>query len=268
MIIIFSMFKIKHYIIVRFYCYDFNVLPEGTIFDEKFLNNAIDIFKKTCIRSLENQTCKDFELLVLINDNISKNHPSIIKLNDLCKTTSFVSKVLKLNELNIQNDNTYDYIITSRIDYDDFAKFDAVEEIQSTTSDLPYVVFGYLNGIAIKDVNDINTCLEYLPTYGNNGPMSVMATLIVNTKTCKQFLTIIDLINHAILHKTLKKVYEENDIEYDDNAYVLVKDRLSYLYVNTGCNVSCASNPDKKWGVDDNKVVRTKEWYKIKFGLE
>ena len=179
-----------------------------------------------------------------------------------------MSKFLKVNELNIQNDKKYDYIITSRIDFDDFAKFDAVEEIQSTTSNLPYVVFGYLNGIAIKDINNTNTCLEYLPTYGSNGPMSVMATLIVNTKTCKEFLTVIDMVNHAMLRRTLMKVYEKNNITYTDDAYVLNKDRLSYLYVNTGFNVSCASNPDKKWGVVDNKVVRSKDWYKIKFGLE
>lgn len=258
--------KIKHYIIIRFYNENFNVIPLERMLDFDFLNAAANLLKNNCLVSLENQTNKNFEVIIIINDLIKDDHKIYSVLNNL--NCSFPIHIMKKNDMNllINNINDYDYVITTRIDHDDFAKNTAVEEIQNLVKNeikYPYLIYGYQNGIAIIG-DDITTTREYLPKY--QGPMSVMISLVINRKLTSDVFSIYKLGDHSRLHNSIKKLYKEKNLEYTDDVYCINKEHLSYLYVKTGYNASMSVK--KEWGDVNHPVTKSKDWYKNKFGVD
>lgn len=260
--------ELAHYIIIRFYNADWGYYPKGTITDVEFLEKAKNMLVSNCFASLENQTNKNFEVIILMNNDLEDEHPIFNSLNSI--KSSFIVHVIKAKDLGktlIHDD--VKYFITSRTDLDDFAKSTAVEEIQNYAkglNNIPYAVYGFGNGIAIVD-KDITTAQEYLPSYLDKGPMSIMESLIVNTTIAKNITNIYNLGDHSRVKFALEKLYEKDNIPFIQKSYFVNTERLSYLYIKTGSNISLLMGLNKKWGDDRYKVVKDKDWYKNNFGL-
>lgn len=101
--------KIKHYIIIRFYNENFGVIPLEQMLDFNFLNDVgVKLLNNNCLKSLENQTNKDFEVINTKNDirksenrerKLVKRHPAYSPTQNVpmekASTVKIISKPVK-----------------------------------------------------------------------------------------------------------------------------------------------------------------------------
>ena len=110
--------KIKHFIITRFFSQNFEKTNEE-LFSEKFLSNGFKLVKKNFIKTLENQTNKNFEVIIMIHNDIDID--KIKPLYDI--ESSFKISIIRKKDIDkyiSEFYDTFDFIITTRLDYDDF----------------------------------------------------------------------------------------------------------------------------------------------------
>ena len=199
--------EIKHLIITRFMSEQFGK-TDDELFEDSFLKNSFDLLKDHLLKTLSNQTNKNFELVILIHDRIPDDKLSFIY--DIQFLYDFPITIIRRSELEnfVQSfKNGYDFIITSRIDYDDHIYKDVVETTQQRVDEKYSIqLYGLNNGVSI--INGETEAHFMSMDYGKSGYFSVFETLIINTKKIQTPFTIYKLGNHAMVCKTLKKDYK------------------------------------------------------------
>lgn len=198
--------KIKHLIITRFMSDQFNHTDEE-LFNNNFLAHSFDMLKRHLLRSLSIQTCKDFELVILIHNRIPDDKISFIY--EIQNEYDFKIIIVRKSELEgyVQSfKDRYDFIITSRMDYDDHIHKSVVEEVQSIP-DTNYAVqlYGLNNGVTIIDGE---TEAHFMSMdYGKAGYFSVFETLVINAKMINIPFSIYHLGNHCTVCRTIRNEY-------------------------------------------------------------
>ena len=125
--------SIKHFIFMRFFNeqspqYPYNVL------DVDFLSNQLVLAKNNSLRSLENQTNKNFEIVFILHEQAFLDKKYEFIFSELKNATTLSLKFIKWNEqaLLVKDAlNKYDFVIQSRMDFDDFIYRYAVSDVQS-----------------------------------------------------------------------------------------------------------------------------------------
>lgn len=125
----------EHFIIIRF-SVRFKNRPEfdkkqNILFDKERMNFRFKLFEEYCLKSLVNQTLKDFKIIILYDKDLEQEYKN--KLFNLTKEYSFII----LHEWNINDnltgckwikkylpENYNNYIITTRLDDDDIINYD------------------------------------------------------------------------------------------------------------------------------------------------
>ena len=259
--------KIKHFIIIRFYC--FELMPKNKLFDKNLLDKGIEVFNNYTLKSLENQSNKNFEIIIIIHNEINLNHPSIKKLIEI--KTNLNLKILKLKDLQSYisiNSKNIDYLITTRIDHDDLIYKGAVEEIQNKCNkNIPLYYNGYDKLITMIG-NDIENCYKFYPNYYGLGSMSIFQSLIVNKIKINKSYNIYDLGNHANNKMKFINLYKENNLEYKERYFNINHMEDSCIYIKHKFNHSAWSdkNIDKNWHRTKIKIKNNKKWFRERFG--
>lgn len=228
------MTKIKHFIITRFLCNNFNHTNEE-LFSDEWLNNGYKLLTNHFIPTLENQTNKNFEMIFLIHNEIPIE--KVQMLNTIETTIKF--HILRLDELeNFLNQlkATIDILITSRLDYDDNIHKCVVDDIQKYAINNPkkITIYGLNKGATIVD-GETNAYLKKIKEYeiGNSGYWSAMETLILPNVMSNKLFSIYSLGNHTKVIKTLKEKYKEMGIYTlnDDYYHKDTSNDIKYLWV-------------------------------------
>ena len=259
--------EIKHFILIRFYCLE--MMPKNKLFDENLLNKGIDIFTKFTLKSLENQSNKNFEIIIIIHNEINSNHPSIKKLLKL--KTILKLKILKLKELQSyinNNSKNINYLITTRIDHDDLIYKDAVEEIQNKCNkNIPLYYNGY-NKLITMIGNDIKNCYKFYPNYKGLGSISIFQSLIVNKIKINKLYNIYDLGNHANQKMKFIDIYKKNNLEYKEIFFNINHIEDCCIYIKHKFNHSTWQKKklDKNWHRTKKKIKKKKKWFVERFG--
>lgn len=234
--------KITHYIITRF-MNNMNLGYGAKIFDKEILRDSSKYLNYNLIKSLENQTDLNFELLVVIHDN---NDSDFIK--SLIKT-SLVFHVIKNKDLNnyIRKHITGDFLITTRIDYDDFIKNNAVSECKQK-----FVDFFNVNYNTLFCVNGYHSGLSCVDTkfyvmnkhYSSGGFFSAFVSLCYNLKCLTSpddIVSVYFLGDHTKLFKGIENLICHLNIHDCKNItkYIDDKETEKYNYIwyrhkNTG----------------------------------
>lgn len=204
--------KIKHLIITRFMSDQFGK-SDTKLFDKGFLLHSLEILKRHLLQSLSVQTCKDFELVVLIHDRVPEDNISFIY--DIQGKYDFKITIIRRNALKAYVSSfkgEYDFIITSRIDYDDHIHKSVVKTTQKRV-DATYAVqlYGLNNGISLIDGRTDGHFMH--KDYEHQGYFSAFTTLIVNTHRVAHPFSIFDLDNHAFVIRTLNERYRSFGIQ-------------------------------------------------------
>ena len=243
------------------------MMPKNKLFDEKLLNNGINVFNNYTLKSLENQSNKNFEIIIIIHNEINLNNSSIKKLLKI--KTNLNLKVLKLKEIksyiNINSKN-FDFLITTRIDHDDLIYKDAVEEIQNKCNkNIPLYYNGYDKLITMIG-NDIENCYKFYPNYYGLGSIGIFQSLIVNKNKINKSYNIFDLGIHSKLKIKFIDIYKKNNLEYKEIYFNINHIEDSSIYIKHKFNHSELSNKSKNWHKTNIKIKKSKKWFRERFG--
>ena len=196
--------KIKHFVITRFLSSETLGLGDK-IFDDQIIENGIDYVTKYFIPSMNNQTNKNFEIIFIINDKHDIENSSIKKLYDI--DTSIKYHILKNSEyfkFCVDSANGYDWIILTRMDYDDLVKNTAVEEIQdivAKNNNYDIICSGYNTGYIMHN----ETFYRFEETsYHNDGYFSIFESVCTNLNSTAKIKSI-----YSYTHTKLKNEIRE-----------------------------------------------------------
>ena len=187
--------SIKHYILIRFYCND--MMEREKLFNQELLDNGVDIFEHYTLKSLENQSNKNFEIILIIHNEIDLNHKSIQKLYKIKSNIKInILRNKEIKDFIENNTKNIKYLITTRIDHDDLIFNGAVEEIHNKCNEnIPLFYNGYDKLITMIK-NDIYNSYKFYPNYKGLGSISIFQSLILNKDKIKQLYNIYDLGSH------------------------------------------------------------------------
>ena len=238
-----SNIKFIHLIITRFIM-EFSKEFNKIIYTEEYAKNGIRVMKKYLFPSLENQKCKDFTWVLMLGDKANKNHiKSLLNMNDY----SFKYKIVYQKDLKkymIKNSKDLDFLITTRIDYDDSIYYDAVNDARKQIDiNKPIFLHGYNKGVYYFEEND--KYYDYYNNFDNRGVMSIFISLILNLKKVNDTISIYDLGDHTYIKKTLLKKYKSfgiKELNYDPALF----DESSQKFIYVRQNYSGAFDFTKK----------------------
>lgn len=261
--------NIKHYIIIRFYCVDMYNIGLEKLFNNENLLNAAKTFEKYTLKSLENQTNKNFEIILMIHNEISQEHISISYLSNI--KSDIKMHLVRFKDINgfiKDNLSNEKYLITTRIDHDDLIYNMAVEEIQAKcTDDIDCYYNGYDKVITMINSDYKNAC-KFYPDYKGNGSISIFQSLIINRDKINETITIYDLGSHTSQKEKFKEIFGVNNLMYNEKYFNVSHLEDSGIYIKHDFNISVLKNPGfkKKWHRSNIQINQPKEWFIKRFG--
>ena len=237
--------NIKHFVITRFLSWTGMSGKDG--FGEKLFSSetkeyAYNLIKNFFIPTLNNQTLQNFEIIFVTHNKFDVN-----EFYQVFNTFGIKAKyhILHNNEYESFIKNSvegYDWLITTRLDYDDCVKNTAVEEVQKllNNTSLPIFVYGYEFGYAY----DINTGVLYKHNpkrkLKSRGFWSIFLSLCVNLQECSNIYNVYELHNHCNIVDDLFNMI--TDVHADDiNKYIIHynNELMPYVWIrhtNSGSN--------------------------------
>jgi hypothetical protein len=206
--------KIKHYVITRFL--SSTTLGLGDmIFDESIIQNGLSYVRSYFIPSMNNQTVKDFTVIFMINENHDTQNSGIKELYDLQLDMPFVvlphDKYFKY----IKEDSAdADWVILTRMDYDDLVYKKAAEEVQdlvrSNDSQGDIFTYGYNTGMILYE-NQLYTFPK--TNYWKQGYFSIFESVCVRRSELTSDINIYSL-SHPHLKSEVCKYAADNGLTF------------------------------------------------------
>ena len=221
--------RIKHFIEVRFFSeQDVNYLYN--VLSVRFLKPQI-VLANNLFRTLENQTNKNFEVVFLTNPAYFDNPKYEFIFSELKKATALPLTFAKggtMKSLLRPAFNEYEFVIQSRIDFDDFIYKDAINDTQSKVDECNNILFyGYCKGYMYYN--------EKLCHYGNlfngNGHPAVLQSLIMKSSFAKKLPTFTPYSGGHIRFKVdMKKFLERNGVNFSEDMFQQNTDTDAFVY--------------------------------------
>ena len=170
--------KIKHIIATRFLCSDGKFGEK--VLSKEFLDMGFRLISSYLIPTLENQTNKSFELVIMVHPklNLGVYKRRLLALSD--KLNIQVVRYNKFDEYACEAAKEAENLIITRIDYDDLVWNKAVEDIQSRTGKAPLYIYGYNHGYMY--VSGSKEAYALHQEYRGNGTMSVFQSCIIDAR--------------------------------------------------------------------------------------
>lgn len=252
---------INHFVIIRFYC--INNDNQEKLLSYNFLHEKLEIFKNYTLKSLENQSCKKFEIILLIHGGLDNNHPIIYELNNI--KSSIKIHIIKFSQLSkfLSNYNNCKFLITTRIDPTDVVYKDAVFKTQSIINSSKKVLiwFAFQNGLTMINDNFDDVRL-FTPKYKQIGSMSIWQNLIIQPQRITDLENVYDLGPHYnCLPKLIEFENKYNILDYEKDYIYDDIEKESWIYINH-TNTSIKNFHKSNIILDENR-----EFFIDRFGI-
>lgn len=211
---------IKHFVFIRFFPFKLPTFNRD-IFDTNFLSGQVLLAKNNLMKSLENQTNKNFEICFWLNDKYFSDKKYEFIFTELRNCTKLSIKFLKKFEMEqLVKDayNNYDFVIQSRVDFDDFMYKDAVADTQAKVKDCDSILsYGYSKGYTYFNY-ELYTFP--IPPYAPSGQMSTFQSWICKSSFAKKIPFIGSYsFEHTKVKPKLKKFLNDNGLEFSESMY-------------------------------------------------
>ena len=245
---------IKHFIFIRIFPeqgahYPYNVL------DVDFLAGQLELAKNNALRSLENQTCKNAEIIFVMHDKHFLDKKYEFLFSTLKESTTFSCRFIKnlppykkdvsmaevyaeseWGRLAKQAAEEYDFVIHSRLDLDDFIRKDVIEDTQNKVNECENILaYGYCQGYKYVEGDLYEMCYGYK----QNSHTSLMESIILNSEFARSmpFISIMgNGLGHWRMKEKLTRFLESNGIKFSENMF---QQNISYnAYVYFQCRFS------------------------------
>ncbi|MBD3879682.1 MAG: hypothetical protein SR1Q5_08415 [Quinella sp. 1Q5] len=264
---------IKHFIFVRFFSFHDAKYPHD-IFDVDFLLKQLPLARNV-LNSLENQTNKNFELIFVLHPRFFDDLEYSFIFSTLEEYTTLPIKFMRNDGgsyLFSPNSNpevakfledatkNYDYVITTRIDYDDFIYKDAVADTQSKIKECDSVLgYGYCLGYEYS----LGDLYYRQSLWVGNGHLGIAQSLILKSSFAKQnpvFRLSVENFDHHILKTELKRFLEHNGVEFSENMFQQNTTTLAYIYFrHENAHAIRTNNRDITQMYQDRKKLTVKD---------
>ena len=209
---------------------------------------------KNMLRSLENQTNKNFELVFNINPKYFDNPEYEFIFSTLQNFTTLPLKFIKATDIPAllkDSYDRYDFVIQSGMDFDDFVFKDAVADTQSKVDRCDNMLtYGYGKGY-VYEKNELYT---FLPTdrrylVRNNGYFSPFYSLILKSSYAKILPFIgISQLGHGDTISKLQEFFEKNSIEFPEGVYQRNDSSYGIIYFRHDLAIGALKGGDKAKG--------------------
>ena len=220
---------IKHFVMVQFFHWQNPRYPHN-VFDVDFLSSQVPL-AQNLLRSLENQTNKNFEIIFRPN----KRHLADAKyepiFSALKNSTTLPIKFALGEERGVlikEALKNYDYVITSKMDFDDFVFKDAVEEVQNKVNECNDILaYGYCKGYRYV----YGELYPHKSLWGGIGHHSIFQSLILNSSFAKTIPFIsVNSFTHEKFKRKMKEFFEKNGIEFLERMFEQNTSTDAYIY--------------------------------------
>ena len=278
---------IKHFIFVRFFTFEDPKYPHD-IYDPNFLFKQLAL-ANNILSSLENQTNKNFDLVFMVNSNFFENPKYEFIFSTLRNGTTLPIKFVKIPQEIKSSEggsfllydkseipslikvalNEYDFVIQTRMDFDDFIFKDAVADTQSKVNECNRVLlYGYCKGY-LYALGELRTHINLWSERGHNSPFQ--SVILDSSAAGEMPLININKFYHDIFKKMLKEFLEKNGIEFSENMFQQNTSTRAYIYYRHELShwISCHN----KWPLmveDKDKLTTinvTKKYLEEEFGF-
>lgn len=210
--------RIKHFIEIRFFpSQDANYLYN--VLSVKFLKPQIAL-ANNLLKSFENQTNKNFELVFLTNPAFFDNPKYEFVFSELKKATTLPLTFVKAGTMKTllrPAFDEYEFVIQSRMDFDDFIYKDAIDDTQSKINECNGVLFyGYCKGYMYYN----GELCHYGNLFNGNGHPSVLQSLIMKSSFAKKLPTFTPYSGGHIRFKVdMKKFLEKCGVKFSEDMF-------------------------------------------------
>ncbi len=263
--------KIKHFIFSKFFPYQRRDFPYNVL-DVNFLSKQL-VLSNNILRSLENQTNKDFELVFIPNAKFFDNPKYEFIFTTLKNSTTLPIKFIKQRDIPGLIKDTYekyDFVIQSRMDFDDFVYKNAVAETHSKVNECDNILaYGYCKGYQYI-YGELYHCFSY---WGGGGHLTILQSLILKSSFAKNLpFIVIDNFNHTKIKLSLKEFLEKNSVEFSENMFQQNISTDAYIYFrHEFSQQQLIVHPGKSFNVSKLKLLSTaditKKELEEKFGF-
>lgn len=232
---------IKHFIFMRFFNRQVPSYPHDVL-DVDFLSKQLFLVNNA-LRSLENQTNKNFELVFLVHEKFLTEKKYEFIFSTLKDSTVLPLKFVRVKDyppLVIEAFNNYEFVIQSRLDFDDFIFKDAISDTQSKVNECDKILaYGYCKGYTYV----WGELYPYFSLWNKVGHYSLLQSFILKSSFAKDlpFIGIHNLpgifknmynkyISHTRIKTSLQDFLEQNGIEFTENMFQQNTTTDAYIY--------------------------------------
>ena len=221
--------KIKHFVLVRFFSRQRPNYPHDVL-NVDFLSKQLPLANNV-LRTMENQTNKNFELVFIMNPKCFDDPKYEFIFDTLKNSAKLPITFIKRGEtvsLVRAAYNNYDFVIQSRMDFDDFVYKDAVADTQNKIEEcVDMLCYGYCKGYMYFDEKLYN--YSYLSK--GRGHLGIFQSLIVKSEFAKSlpFTGIYSFPHHKIKLR-LKNSLEKAGLAFSERMFQQNVSVKAYIY--------------------------------------
>ena len=209
---------IKHFVFSRFFPTQVPYYPHDVL-DTDFLSTQVTLARNNCLKSLENQTNRNFEIVFYTNDAYfadPKYEPIFSALRDATTLPTKFIKGSEMSSLIMPAYNDYDFVIQSRIDFDDFIRKDIVEDTQSKVNECDKILgYGYCKGYTYFN----KELYPFYATYKGRGHFSAFQSLILKSEFAKRHSFVSVFTNHTKLKDKIERFIDKNGEVFSESMF-------------------------------------------------
>ena len=221
---------LKHFILMRFFPRQDIGYPHDVL-DVDFLSQQLILAKNNALKSLNNQTNKDFELVFVVNRKFFSDSKYEFIFSTLTNAAAIPVKFIIAKErpgLIADALDKYDFVIQSGMDFDDFVYKDAIADTQAKVAECDNVlVYGYCKGYAYVS----GELLAYSNRWKKRGHLRILQSLILKSSFAKTLPHVsIDSFNHPKIKLQLKEFLENNGVAFSNNMFQQNISKDAFIY--------------------------------------
>lgn len=219
---------LKHFIFVRFFPFQDPKFPHNVL-DLNFLSTQLPLVQNI-FRSLENQTNKNFDLLFIMHQKFFDDSKYEIIFSDLKDSTILPLKFIKSGDISGLVKaalDEYDFVIQSRMNFDDFIYKDAVEDTQSKVNECEKILgYGYCRGYGYA----AGVLRFYCQLWNKGGHPMILQSLILKSSFAKNTSLFTLGTDHVNFKKNIKNFLERNGVEFSENMFQQNTTTHAFIY--------------------------------------
>ena len=248
---------VKHFIIMRFFPkqdinYLYNVLHKG------FLIKQLNLAVNNGLKSLENQTDKNFEIVFYVNDKLFVDESYKFIFSTLRDAVTVPVRFPKRGEYKTwvqEAYDKYDFVIQSRMDFDDFLHKDAIADTHEKIDECENILlYGYCKGYLYSD----GTLRHMFYPSRGIGHHSILQSEIWKSSFAPK-LPFFDsyFSGHHRAKQKLKEIVEQSGVEFSESMFQQNTTMDAFIYFRHEFShfiISHNGAPDT-WIVDQGEVT-------------